>query len=113
MALWRCLDCTALYAVGLKECPQCQSLSYEEDSVPKISRTGGPSSGTGRQPATGEPVSEPAAPAVPAAAAAGSPPPAGTSTAAPADSGPAQAPVTPETAPEPATPARVPKKTGE
>lgn len=43
MALWRCLTCTARYAVGLSRCPHCGGGDYEEDSVRIVKA--GPSSG--------------------------------------------------------------------
>jgi len=38
--LWECVGCTALYAPGLEQCPQCGE--HREDDVAKISRAGGP-----------------------------------------------------------------------
>jgi hypothetical protein len=47
MALWYCCGCTAAYAVGLPQCPQCGSTEYtdneEEAAVPHITVAGGPS----------------------------------------------------------------------
>lgn len=45
MTLWVCTACTAAYAVGLKECPQCGSAQYVEEGqqVPKITAHEGPS----------------------------------------------------------------------
>lgn len=31
MALWLCVQCTALYAVGLDHCPQCGSMESIEE----------------------------------------------------------------------------------
>lgn len=49
-----CLDCTTRYAPGVAKCPQCYGMSwrpdYEEDEMPKVTVTGGPSNaaaGTG------------------------------------------------------------------
>lgn len=53
MALWRCLACSAKYAVGLARCPQCHSTEHEEDGVAKITGWGGPSLG---DPAAHEPA---------------------------------------------------------
>lgn len=40
--LWRCVDCTTGYAVGLAACPHCGS-TRKEDEMPKITRHEGPS----------------------------------------------------------------------
>ena len=32
MSLWTCLECTARYAVGLLQCPQCASTRYVDES---------------------------------------------------------------------------------
>ena len=68
MALWYCAGCTAAYAVGLAACPQCGSTDYTEDTMPKISKGGGPSYEPGKDPngdpATGPAPAEPQAPAV-------------------------------------------------
>jgi hypothetical protein len=65
MAIWECAECTARYAVGLPECPQCGSTvrvnektqpeSEEEQDMPKVTVHGGPSiEGFEVNPATGE-----------------------------------------------------------
>jgi hypothetical protein len=56
MAVWECAECTAKYAVGAPECPQCGSKvrineatqpeqpdEQEETSMPKVTVHGGPS----------------------------------------------------------------------
>ncbi len=44
MSLNICSHCTAKFAIGLAHCPQCGNADYyEEGSVPKITRHGGPS----------------------------------------------------------------------
>lgn len=44
MALNVCADCTTRFAVGLKECPHCQSTNFQEDGdMPKITAHGGAS----------------------------------------------------------------------
>lgn len=45
MALNVCAGCTALFAVGLKKCPQCGSTDFQEDGAmsPKITNHGGAS----------------------------------------------------------------------
>jgi hypothetical protein len=46
MALWVCKGCTAAYSVGAPRCPQCGSTDHaeeEEQNMPKITVTGGPS----------------------------------------------------------------------
>lgn len=44
MALWYCHGCTAAYAVGLPQCPQCGSKNYsEEEPMPHITAAGGSS----------------------------------------------------------------------
>jgi hypothetical protein len=66
MALWRCLSCTTLFAVGLPVCPQCGGTDHEGDHMPKISRAGvsyepghepdGREAGVTYHQGTGEPV---------------------------------------------------------
>lgn len=53
MALWKCLRCTAAYAVGAPKCPQCDSTEYEEDGVAKTSVPGGPTSASAAPGETG------------------------------------------------------------
>ena len=73
MAWMRCRSCTALFAIGLLRCPQCQAMSelyarpdYEEDqeeSVPKTTLVGASNALLGREPgsvAVQEPVPAPA-----------------------------------------------------
>jgi hypothetical protein len=44
MAGWVCAECLTLYSVGAPRCPHCGTTEwYEEGTVPKISRDGGPS----------------------------------------------------------------------
>lgn len=66
--LWVCEGCEARYAESLDVCPQCGSVArhadYEEESMPKVTVTGGPSNAA-ETAAAGDPVvaeaAEPAA----------------------------------------------------
>jgi hypothetical protein len=71
MAWMHCRSCSALFAVGLLRCPQCQAVSElfaapeevveaeQEANVPKISVGGGPSSALGQDPEPETAVAEP------------------------------------------------------
>jgi hypothetical protein len=93
VALRRCLECTARFAVGLLRCPQCGGSDHEEDGRPKISKPGGVSYEPGREPD-------------------GWVPPAPDPDGAAADgAAPAEVPESPEAEPAPKpAPARAPRK---
>lgn len=61
MALWKCADCTARYAVGAPECPQCGCrVRVEEgsdDDMAKVTVHGGPSNDAADEQGAGEDVS--------------------------------------------------------
>lgn len=56
--LWNCSDCTTAYSVGAPCCPHCGSTNHTEDSVPKITKSGGPSNGYEETPETDAPAPE-------------------------------------------------------
>ena len=61
MALWKCADCTTLYAVGAPKCPQCgckvRVEEGSEDDMAKVTVHGGPSNAAADEPEEGEGVS--------------------------------------------------------
>jgi hypothetical protein len=41
MATWGCVGCRTSYRVRLFRCPRCHGTAFEEENMPKISRSGG------------------------------------------------------------------------